>query len=123
MKAPAYEAVIEIFYDEVENAFYDECGQRINNIFELVTPNDLYLYKSEATRYSSFFQRDDPRILCEIHDLEDPGDGYYNSRKDIYDEYECIETPCGIYPGVMCRFSGGEESPRREICYACSGGD
>jgi hypothetical protein len=60
-----YDAVLNIYWDPNENMFYDPCGIRIRNIFALVTPNDIFLFRQNPG-YCSFPCRNDRRILCEI---------------------------------------------------------
>lgn len=66
---PSTPPVYKVFHDKIENIFLDECGKELINIFELITPNDLYLY-TEDPGYTIFPHRDDPGLLCEILDLE-----------------------------------------------------
>lgn len=42
-----YEDVCGVFYDIDNNWFVDEDGFVIYNIFELVSPNDVYLFKDK----------------------------------------------------------------------------
>jgi len=37
----------KLHYDEVENVMYDEYGDIVFNIFSIITPNDLYLFKKK----------------------------------------------------------------------------
>ena len=60
-----YDAVLYIRWEENENLFYDECGFRINNVFEMITPNDLYLFRHDCNQ-RCFPYKKDKRILCEI---------------------------------------------------------
>ena len=61
----ALEGVLQFFYDSEENIFYDQCGQIVTNIFEVLTPNDIFLFKQDPG-YNVFPHRDNNRILCEI---------------------------------------------------------
>jgi len=60
-----YDGILQLFYDPEENIFYDQCGIRIINIFEVLTPNDLFLFKQNQ-EYNIFYHRDNSRIICEI---------------------------------------------------------
>jgi len=60
-----YDGVLQFFYDSEENIFYDQCGQIVINIFEVLTPNDIFLFKQDPG-YNVFSHRDNNRILCEI---------------------------------------------------------
>ena len=60
-----YDGILQFFYDSEENIFYDQCGIRVVNIFEVLTPNDIFLFKQDPG-YNAFPHRDDHRILCEI---------------------------------------------------------
>jgi hypothetical protein len=61
----SYGAILFIRYDPEENVFYDECGFRIRNIFEMITPNDLVLYRANHD-YCCFPCRYSRNILCWI---------------------------------------------------------
>lgn len=56
---------IGIFYDVERNLFIDEDGFPIINVFELITPNDLYLFKLGGT-YMVVNHRSLPGVLCEL---------------------------------------------------------
>lgn len=55
--------VIEIFCDG--NRFTDVFGEDIFNIFELITANDLYLFKQDPRR-NEFQHRELPNIIIKI---------------------------------------------------------
>jgi len=61
---------IGIFYDIDENLFIDEDGFIIWSIFELITPNDLYLFRlhQESTVVA---HRSWPGVVCELYYPED----------------------------------------------------
>lgn len=40
-----YIEIINIEYDAEENSFYDQCGIHITNVLEMITPNDLLLFR------------------------------------------------------------------------------
>jgi hypothetical protein len=60
-----YQTIYYIYYSKSENMFYDPCGILIENIFEIITPNDLFLFRKNP-RKNKFPMRDEPYILCEI---------------------------------------------------------
>jgi len=60
-----YDEVLQFFYDSEENIFYDQCGIRVVNIFEALTPNDIFLFKQDPG-YNIFHHRGNPRIICEV---------------------------------------------------------
>jgi hypothetical protein len=60
-----YHAILTVFYNPIENIFYDQCGIRIINIFEIITPNDLFLFKHDNNN-CYFRMKDEPYIICEI---------------------------------------------------------
>lgn len=111
-----------IYYDPESNAFYDEDGAQIDNIFELITPNDLYLYRHDPG-CNLFPCRFDRELTFEIVDQMDdyPGDGYYDNMKETYDENEYFDVDCSSHPGVECRVYCRTDAERREICRACGG--
>ena len=45
-----YREVIEIEYDADENSFYDQCGIHIINIFEMLTPSNLLLFRKNPQK-------------------------------------------------------------------------
>lgn len=69
-----YKACFHIYYDGVENVFYDSCGKRIINILEILTPNDLFLFRSNQEN-CVFAMRDDWQVSCKIviENRIDPG--------------------------------------------------
>lgn len=62
--------ILYLYYDSSENTFYDECGQRIDNIFELIRPKDLYLFRNDPGN-TLFPYIHEKGIWCEIVDLEE----------------------------------------------------
>lgn len=60
-----YEAELIFYWSECENTFYDQCGKRVSNIFEYLTPNDLYLFHTNHN-HNQFSLRYDFSILCQI---------------------------------------------------------
>lgn len=62
--------ILYLYYDSIENTFYDDCGQRIDNIFELIRPNDLYLFRHDPGNVL-FPYIHVPGLWCEIVDMEE----------------------------------------------------
>lgn len=52
-------------YDKERNRFYDIYGNRVHNILEFVTPNDLILFRNDPG-YNIFPLRDVDEWLCEL---------------------------------------------------------
>ena len=60
-----HEEMLYILWDETTNTFWDTCGKRLTNIFDYITPNDMFLFRNDPGS-CSFPHRGDYRILCEI---------------------------------------------------------
>lgn len=58
-----YDAILFFQWDSQNNIFYDDCGVPVTNIFEVITPSDLLLFREDHGR-CAFFHRDYPEILC-----------------------------------------------------------
>lgn len=114
-------SIVQLVYDEELNIFTDVRGHVIYNPFEFITPDDLQLFRSEETSYSSFVSHSDPNVLCEIYTWDEIGDGYFDTRKGCYDEQIYSGAYCSISGGWDCRFSSESEDARRDICAACGG--
>ena len=105
-----YADIWYIEYDPKENCFYDsEFGHRIVDIFALVTPDELLLFRKMPEKYSYFSHRSDPNIVCKF------------IMNGVYDNDEEINSimPCQLSIGRRCEFSDYSESARQEICEAC----
>jgi len=74
--------ILYFWWDEENNMFYDECGQLVSNIFEMVTPNDLFLFMNDPG-HCIFPHRDSKDISCEFVTDENMKDilNYYAYRK------------------------------------------
>ncbi len=79
-----YTKLIRILYDRCLNMFYDIAGRRITNVFELITPNDLYLYRHDPGN-SIFPHISEPHTMCEIITDEEWKD--YPIDSDWLDDY------------------------------------
>ena len=55
--------VLFISYDVAYNQFFDECGNIIQNIFEVVTPNDIFLFRRNHDN-CMFPYRYDKKVMC-----------------------------------------------------------
>ena len=60
-----YVDILYFVYDSTENMFYDQCGFRIVNIFEELTPNDIFLFRSNPGYYL-FKKRNFKNVWCKI---------------------------------------------------------
>ena len=103
---------IYIEYDPLSNQFYDQCGFHISNIYELVTPNDLCLFRKIPSKYYLFRHRSMKNVLCQIimNGVEIADENYFSSS-------------CHFAAGSRCWFSDNEKAAREEICRDCRGGN
>lgn len=86
-----YDAMLYLMFFPSENIFLDDCGMQIQNIFKMITPNDLYLYRQDPG-YNIFPCRFDPHIGVEIIDNEYYFEGFgYDEIFDAGDDLERIE--------------------------------
>jgi hypothetical protein len=60
-----YDMIMYIFYDSVLNIFYDINGLEVHYLFELLTPNDIMLFKQDH-EHNIFMNREDRRTMIEI---------------------------------------------------------
>ena len=65
-----YSDSIGLFYDAESNRFVDEDGFIIWSIFEIITPNDLLLFKLNRC-YTLVRHRSIPEVLVELYYPED----------------------------------------------------
>jgi hypothetical protein len=61
---------IGLFYDIDKNVFIDEDGFVISGILELITPNDIFLFK-HLKEYMVVNHRTLPGVVCELYYPED----------------------------------------------------
>lgn len=59
------EPVVMIFFLDERNVFMDEWGNVIYNPFEILSPEDVYLFRHDQGN-CVFPYKPDPSILCEI---------------------------------------------------------
>ena len=71
-----YEDTIGLFYVKEWNVFMDEGGFIVWNIFEIITPNDLFLFK-KYKEYMLIPHCTAPGVLVELF-WSDDDDGDYN---------------------------------------------
>ena len=64
---------IGLFYDAENNIFIDEDGFLIESIFEIISPNDLFLFKYNQ-EYMSVRHRSIPELLVELYYPDDDYD-------------------------------------------------
>jgi len=65
MEIPSCDILIRLYYDSKDNVFYDEDGFVVFNIFDYITPTDLYLFKNSI--YDMFVSYDNGAVVvCEI---------------------------------------------------------
>ena len=67
------EDVISLFYDAENNVFFDEDWLIIWSIFEVITPNDLFLFKRNK-EYMLVRHRSIPELLVELYYPDDDYD-------------------------------------------------
>ncbi len=78
-----YEEVISLYYTRDDNVFIDEDGNIVWNIFELITPNDLYLLRRHQ-EYMVVRHRTLPGVVCELHC---PSEDEYYYFRDVCRSY------------------------------------
>ena len=64
---------VGLFYDAERNVFIDEDGFIIWSIFEVITPNDLFLFKRNR-EYMLVQHRTMPEVLVELYYPDDDYD-------------------------------------------------
>lgn len=108
-----YDKVVYVRYDPDDNIYYDECGFRIDNIFEMLTPNDVYMFAQDPG-YNTFPLRNHVHTLCEI---------LVETEEEMTDFYDCTlaDSPCQFWSGRLCKFYGVEEASVKDICQSCGG--
>jgi len=101
-----------IEYDPRENIFYDQCGIRIYDLYGMITPSDILLFKHNHQKYNEFYSINNPLMIYKI---------LWNGVDDH--EESNIHIPCQFSPRGGCWFSSDEQNARAEICRYCRGGD
>ena len=109
----SFDDMMFLHYYPDENIFYDECGKQIENIFEILTADDLLLFKKDPRR-KYFVYCKNKHVLCKILIKDGEGEDYHEERMDLH--YD-------IYNGFGCWFFDHEKGFKRTICESCSGGD
>jgi hypothetical protein len=64
---------IGMYYDRDNNIFVDEDGFPIYEIFTMITPNDLYLFKKKKC-YMIVNHKTLKNVVCELYWLDDDSD-------------------------------------------------
>lgn len=82
--------VIYLFYYEDENFFTDEYGEIIYNMFDMITPQDLFMFKYDRG-YNLFPHKKDRTILYEIITIPEEICGEQELYIDVGDDYERME--------------------------------
>lgn len=76
---------IGLFYNREDNVFIDDdFGNEVTNIFEFITPNDLYLFHLHK-QYMIVRHRSQPGVICELYYPMEVEDYYYF--RDIFIDY------------------------------------
>ena len=65
-----FDDVVEIFWTRDTTIFRDRHGDVIENIYALITPNELYMFMHDPAAYRVFPLRYHPRRLCIIEEDE-----------------------------------------------------
>lgn len=75
--------ILSIYWDEYENVLLNDDGEIIYNVFDIITPNQLFLLKEKRdTIYVP--SRILPNVVYEfVFRKEDDDDGYYYTDKDF----------------------------------------
>jgi hypothetical protein len=55
--------VINLFYDPERNAIFDDCGFMVFDIYKLITPNRLFLFKKQKQHMSTWDEHGDLIVL------------------------------------------------------------
>lgn len=83
--------IFYLYYYEDENLFTDNGGHVIYDIFNIITPQDLFLFQYD-NGYNIFPMVWNPNTLCEIIPIPDEVCGLQDIPDiDIGDDYERIE--------------------------------
>ena len=77
---------LALYYLKEDNVFMDGEGEIVFEIFEAISPNDLYLFKRHKD-YMIVNHRTEPGILVELYWPEDEEERYF----DVGDDEERIE--------------------------------
>ena len=67
-----------LFYHRDANVFTDFNGQVIYDMCRIISPNELYMFRHHPGKYSQFWHRSEPNILCRILTVRDDEEfGWY----------------------------------------------
>lgn len=78
---------IGLFYDRDNNVFIDEDGYIVWNMYEMITPNDMFLFKKKR-EYMVVNHKTLPGVVCELYYPEE--DEYYFD-KDPRNDYSTLK--------------------------------
>ena len=80
-----------LYYYEDDNLFTDDDGHVIYDIFSVITPQDLFLFRHD-NGFNVFPMRDHNDVLCEIIPVPDEVCGLQDLLPiDLGDDYERID--------------------------------
>ena len=65
-----YDSVWCLEYNPEERTFHHE-GFRVVDIFQYITPNDLFLFRHDPEEHCLFQHRYEPDLLCELFTYEE----------------------------------------------------
>jgi len=71
---------LALYYLKEDNVFIDGEGEIVFEIFEIITPNDLYLFKRHKT-YMIVNHRTEPQIFVELYWPEDEEERYFDEER------------------------------------------
>jgi len=84
--------VLHIYYHDRENIFTDDDGHVIYDLFDIITPQDLFLFRFDPG-FNCFPVVGDPDVLCEI--IIEPGEDC--GSPDLGDDEERIGRMLTMY--------------------------
>lgn len=88
--------IFHLYYHERENVFTDSEGQVVHDLFTMITPQDLFLFRYDPGM-NCFPLVGDPDFLCEI--LTEPGEDC--GSPDLGDDDERIGRLLSMYSDLF----------------------
>ena len=84
--------IFYIFYYENENLFTDDDGHVIYDLFTVITPQDLFLFRHD-NGFNTFPMKDHDDVICEIISVPDECCGLsdYPEPMEVGDDYETLD--------------------------------
>jgi len=105
-----HDEVMYIEFDPKENCFYNSCGMQIIDIFDMITPNDLLLFRSDPFKHSYFQHRNQPQTLCKL----------YIITEEIQEAMSEIDTkPCTLEERNICWAMSDKRTFTNPPCNVC----